>query len=532
MVGPVKSPLVKELGSLGPIVRPRDVSANLLVVDGDAYSGTIAEEALLRRGWRAGKGLLILDADEGDLKGDLKATQNGPSGRLARQAFLRQVGFAFREELPVPPHHRQRASDRGAKAQTASSFQIGPFPIMKMYTEDLTACVVLGVEDLPVRSTFRSSPLTDCQGLPGVGIPQETATLELADTITVLGSGSYGGQSPAIAYIVFAGNGNSSVQSFGTFEVENDLTTTLYASGYANPQHQRAVGLALDQGTPILVSAQPANAAGEEEVESGVDFEIGVTPEGPEGSFTYSTETSTSIQGWTVTQSLGGGSSPGEGPINWSYQEQLDANQNDMAAIYSMLFASNWSFENDFGVYTPSALAASLVQSAPMVVWSTTESAGSQQATVTSQVTSANTFWFRQDPLIGTSSDSWYLGSSLADGSYNSELVISTDGSVVISLTDLWNQMGYLSSVSIPTTVSSGAQLPVAVKLDHPAPQAGMPLLVTSSAPGIIPGQTLLVPAGNASFSFQIPVASGESGEVTLTFSVNGLTMTETTTVE
>jgi hypothetical protein len=171
-VGPVKSPLVKDLAGLGPIVRPRDPAANLLVVDGDAYSGTMAEENLLRRGWKAGKALLVLDADEGDLGGDLihltgivpaqgvaavylrkrrdggidqvlldgKATRLDPAGRRARQEFLRQVGVAFREELPVPPIHRRAdARDQGAKAYQGSDFQLGPFPISKVDPEPISA---------------------------------------------------------------------------------------------------------------------------------------------------------------------------------------------------------------------------------------------------------------------------------------------------------------------------------------------------------------------------------------------------------
>lgn len=470
-IGPVRSPLVRHLAGFGPIVHSRDPLANFLVVDGDAYSGTMAEQRLLRKAWNAGKALLILDADEGDLEEDLirltgfvpsqrvaavylrtrrdggvdqiqldvKARKLDPAGRRARQEFLRQVGKAFREELPVHPIHRRTpAGDQGAKA-ISSDFQIGPFLITKVDTQ-------------PISGTISGLFST-------TSVPQENATLSLNDQITVLGSGSFGGRTTATAYITFQGNDSSSVESFDTFGL--GFLSGGDVSGYANPQHQRVVGLTLDQGTPVLVSSQPENTANQATVSSGFNFQIGVSPAGPNANYTYSASKLEQIAGWTITET----SDPGGDALQWTYQEQLDANNHDMSDIYSNLFASNNYTIGIGGNYTPSSLAAGLVQSTPMVVWSTTESDGSQQATVTSQLTAANTFWIYVDPLLDPSAVTWSLGSSDSP-----TLTVSTEASAVISLTDLWNQMGYLTSVSVPTTVSGGDQVPVTVTLDHPAP--------------------------------------------------------------
>jgi hypothetical protein len=534
-IRPVQSPLVKDLTGLGPIVRPRDPLADLLVVDGDAYSGTMAEEELLRKAWKVGKGFLILDADEADFKEDLirltgivpsrgvaavylrkrrdggvdqvqldaRARTTSSTARRARKEFLRQVAQAFREELPVRPIHRDNpAGDQGVKVaqSSGSEFQIGPFPITKVDIQPITGTIA---------SPFSST-----------NVPQEMATLSLNDQIEVVGSGSNGGQSPATAYITFQGSGSSSVQNFDTFEL-GFFQDNAVVSGYANPQHQRLVGLAFDQGTPVLVDSEPQNAAGQATVTSGFMFSIGVTPMGPGLNATYSALTTTQIAGWAVTETPAG---PGDTAFQWTYQEQLDANNKPMSSIYANLSAGNTYLAELGGDYAPSALAAGLVESAPMVVWTATESAGTQQATVSSQLTAANTYWSYIDPLLSPSMVELFL---------DSDNIVSTDGSVVISLTDLWNQMGYLSSVSVPATVSEGTQMSVTVTLDHPAPQAGMPITMNSSSPDIIAsGLTLLVPGGNESFTFQIPVYKVGSGEVTLTFQVNGLSMSANTTVQ
>ena len=555
LVRPVKSPLLKELGDLGPFVRPRDPLASLLVVDGDSHSGTMAENTLLRKAWEAGKALLILDADEGDLKGDLirltgvvpstkeagvylrkrqdggvdlvllsvKGTSNGHAGRLRRQDFLRRVLIAFRDELPVSIH--RTAEGKSANVQSASAsntaFQLGPYAISASESEDLTA------------SWGYANPLSPWQSVP---LPTETATVNFTDTVMVVGTGSYGNPSqyPPTAFIAYAGNalpsgGNSWVQSFNQITIPStQVNAKNLINGYVNPQQQRTIELALDQGTPTLVSAEPVNTAGEVQVTSGIDIGIGVGPEGPSGSVGYNSSQTTSIEGWSVTQTQ---SSTGS-EVNWVYQEQLDSNGNDMTDIYSDLFANNSAFMPGFGVYVPSVLATSRVQSAPAAVWSTQEQDGAQSADIGSRITSANTYWVRYDPFIGTSNASWYLG-TVSNGNVVSNLGATATKQLTILLTDLWNQMGYLSSVSVPATVSGGTQMAVTVTLDHAAPQRGMPVTLTTNAPGIIPPQsTLSVPAGMQSFTFQIPVMEGGSGEVTLTFWVNGLPMYATTTVE
>ncbi|CAN5357639.1 hypothetical protein BH11ARM2_BH11ARM2_12950 [soil metagenome] len=516
LVGPVSSPVANEIAGLGPITGSTE-EANLFVVDGDAFSGTMAEEKTLKEAWRKGHGLLVLDADEDDLERDLiRLTGIVPDKELAavylrkrkdggidqihldksatgssqlagemRQEFLRRVGVAFREELPVPELRKTARGD-------GRGFQLGPFPISKVLTQNTEFYT-------PVRS----------------------ATVTLSDTITVLGSGSYGGQYPATAYVAFAGNGNSSVGHFDTYLQDGgSFLDEVYINGYANPRHERKIGLVLDQGQPILTSAQPANASGEKEVSSGFHVNVEVTPEGPVTGIGYSTDTATNIEGWTVEQKLLG--EPGS-VIEWTYQEQLDALGNNMDSVYATLFSTGQASDSTFGVYNPSLLATTLLQSAPMVVWTVQEADGAKQATVTSELTSFNTAWVREDPFIGKSGATWYLGDDL--GNPQRSLVFSTDASVVIDLTQLWNQMGYLTSVDVPSTATPG-QIPVTVTLDHPAPDAGMPVSLTSSAPGTVPSQQLVVPAGEKQFTFQIPIESGFEGNVSLNFVVNGLSKT------
>ncbi|RYG47984.1 hypothetical protein EON79_05805 [bacterium] len=528
LVGSVTSPVANEIAGLGPVVGASDASANLLVVDGDTFSGTLAEEKILIDGWRQGKALLVLDADEGDLERDLiRLTGIVPDKELAavylrkrkdggidqihldksakeshatamgmRKEFLRRVDVAFREELPVPAFQSTARAGSGG-------FKIGPFPISKVYAQDIT-------------SLWSYEPETNLY-IDGQA-PARTATLNMADTITVIGSGSYGGQYPATAYITFAGNANSSVGSFPDYETGSDFFNTYYIRGYANLRHSRKIGVVYDQGQPILGSALPANAAGEKEVTSGFNVSIDVGEEGPSGGFGFSSETSTVIEGWSVDQRLVGG--PGS-TIEWNYQEQLSADGRNQSAIYNDLFTNGESTDDDYGVYSPSLLATSVIQSAPMIFWAARESDGTQQATVTSETVGWNSFWFRNDPDIGTSAATWYLGGKPTADTYPG-LAVSTEGSVVISLTELWNQMGYLTSVTVPATTQPG-EMTVSVELDHPAPAAGMPVSLSSTAPGIIPSQQLVVPAGAKTFNFQLPVERGFQGNVTLGFLVNGL---------
>jgi hypothetical protein len=533
-IGPVQSPLIKHLLALEPVVQSGDRRANLLVVDGDAYSGTMADEKALRNGWKMGKGLLVLDADEGDLKGDLvrltgfvpskgvaavylrkrrdggidevcldrKARSLDSGGRRAQHEFVRRVDKAFREELPALPIQR-RSSGRENTLPTSDEFHLGPFRIASVINVQISGTI---------SGLFSDTTL-----------PQETATLTLNDQIDVYGSGSAAGQAPATAFLVFQGFDTSSVQAFPPFSLGFTLPV---AFGYANPQHQRLVGVALDYGTPVTSWLQPGNAQNQSTVTSGVNFTVGVTPQGPDANVNYSTLTSTPISGWTVFQ----GTIPtGENAsmFQWTYQEQLDNNGNNMSGIYSNLFSNGTYMSSIGGNYTPSALAAGGVQSAPGVVWTTTESEGSQQAEFTSQVNASNIFWVYDDPLLDPSSVFWSLGSNDVP-----TLFVSADGSQSVSLADLWNQMGYVSSVSVPATVSGGTQMSVSVTLDHPAPRAGMPLIVSSSAPSLIPTQYLQVPPGQETASFQIPVYAYGTGVVTLQFSVNGVPLSATTTVQ
>ncbi|RYG38724.1 hypothetical protein EON81_02880 [bacterium] len=529
LVGAVSSPVANEIAGLGPIVGASDESANLLVVDGDTFSGNMAEESALKAAWQSGKGLLVLDADEGDLERDLiRLTGIVPDKELAavylrkrkdggidqihldkraagddkvagemRQEFLRRVGVAFREELPIQELRQStRLGGRG--------FQLGPFPISKVVT----------------KSIGQSLSSTDATGTA----PARTATVNLSDTITVVGSGSYGGRYDSTAYIVLTSNGNSSVAAFDTMQIDSTVFHTYFLSGYSNMRQKRTVGLSLNAGQPILASAQPANITGSKDVTSGVNFEIGVDSEGPQGGIGFNFESTTHIEGWGIEQTLGAG------VINWVYQEKIDGDGDSYGSVGAGLFdGTDTSFTlDDFGVYTASALASNVVQSAPAVVWTVPETSGATQATVTSEITGYNTAWIRNDPTVGPSGATWFRGDAGANGEPN--FVVSTDGSVVMDLTELWNQMGYLASVDVPTSTAPG-QLSITVKLDHPAPLAGMPIAINSSSPGVIATRRLAIPAGETDYTFQLPVQKNFPGDVRLDFVVNGLSKSATVNI-
>jgi hypothetical protein len=105
---------------------------------------------------------------------------------------------------------------------------------------------------------------------------------------------------------------------------------------------------------------------------------------------------------------------------------------------------------------------------------------------------------------------------------------------VMVDLNVLWNQMGYLTSVSVPPTVCPNSDLPAIVTLDHPAPLGTMPVQMISDSPGIVPPQSLLaVPEGLSTKTFMLPVrGGGKPATVTLTFTVNGLAKSVTTSVQ
>lgn len=352
--GAVSSPVYDELKKVFRVVqydgKQKMSDYNLLILDGDAHSPEdLRADALVSEAWRAGIGVLTVDAAEDDKRQGLGgrlglATKDTSRGYFARSSRDR-TGHAsiVLVELPSKPSTVTVKGHPFLTGQSAAK------------TDDPTAFVktMTGrLKGVPVTTQGRQFKAQD-NPIPA-GLILKTYYYSLADTVSLTGVNKNNDpvktQTTSVQYDytfnIYLDNQNNPQGNFQWVSVDVDITSNpsnggafacnaCYTGADSNGNADEYAWFLAYQRVKVLpdtasnslfslVGSSPATTNGAKEVTTGLSFSIGFDGSSGVGSFQYSNEQTREIDDWKLTNEGAGNM------FSWNYRsnDPLDADLN------------------------------------------------------------------------------------------------------------------------------------------------------------------------------------------------------------